>query len=176
MYETELSEIERHVAADEPKKALAIARGIFKAHDEHPFDAGYRQAWEKANELTTVPVTIGDQVERATVVNDLSTAEDFGDKIWLLQIGCGISTFFYAISARTEQDAMDEYADNEHVNHLTLLDEDDDTYHEDDCISLGNAGERHYFEGYHLSVIQRPAPEAPFKMEADLRNQPAPVR
>ena len=150
MYDSEIATIRERVGKGDHAGALAEARKVYRAmHESHRRDD---TVWDTLHTLTCVPVRLGDTVVQAEVVNELTT--DYGEKIYLIQIGCGISGFYFAVSARTEQDALDAYANNDTTCLLTLVQNGD--MDEADCVLLGNAGEPHYFESLHIDVLVKP--------------------
>jgi hypothetical protein len=62
---------------------------------------------------------LGDHDIEATAVNP----GDWFGKVWLIEIGCGFSSSFYAVEAGSEQDAIDEFADSEEYSHLIAVGE-----------------------------------------------------
>lgn len=143
--------------------ALTAARSMQSKLGSHwlrhqSYDGG-ASAWEILRLACTVPVEIGEQVVQADVVNDIFTVteRDYADKVFLIQIASGMSTHFYLAAASSEQGALEAYADNNETCKLTLV-TDDDGIDDEDCISLGNASEPHFFEGLAIDEVKAAGP------------------
>lgn len=59
---------------------------------------------------------LGDHEIDAEVVNP----GGWWGKLWLIEVGLGYSSVYYAIEAGSEQDALDEFADSKHGHHIHI--------------------------------------------------------
>ena len=70
---------------------------------------------------------LGDHDIEASVVNP----GDWYGRVWLIEVGCGYSSVFYAVEADSVSDAIDEFSGSQWGHHILVEDKDLDDYPED---------------------------------------------
>jgi len=86
------------------------------------------------NPIVTFSTKLGDHEITGEVINP---GEEFGN-VCIIEIGCGFSSFFFAIECEDEQTAIDILADSRFSHHIEI--EEDEENDEDYCSYAGNEG------------------------------------
>lgn len=82
----------------------------------------------------------------------VNPGEWFG-KAWIVEVGCGFSSIFFAVEGDGPQDVIDNLCDSEEYGHLIRVDEDTAKEAEEDGLELnyaGNASEPVDLENVHI--------------------------
>ena len=92
------------------------------------------------NDTTTTPMTFSAKLGDHQIDGECVNPGDWFGKAWILEIGVGFSSFYFAVEGDCEQDVIDNFIDLSERRHLLLI-EDTNDLDEDWTTRAGNAGE-----------------------------------